>query len=164
VSTNKHHLLRQRGVTSRDCNPSSCYFFLSNVPMRRIFIVIGIMILIASKSFSLTMRNMNNNNRLNFFRLNVASLSSDSSKSARESDLNRALEFARLMDKQHGLCTEPSRKAWCIVDAIYENMQAFRAEEVQLSTRSNEQPSRKKSTEVQLNNESIIQTQAMYFF
>lgn len=36
-----------------------------------------------------------------------------------ERELKRALEFARDMDKKHGLCTEPSQSAWAAVDLIY---------------------------------------------
>jgi hypothetical protein len=137
---------------------------------RILSLVIGTMLL--SKSFSLTMRRMNHN-RCKNFRLS-ASLPSDPSNFATpfsithesvERDLNRALEFARLMDKQHGLCTEPSKNAWSIVDALYEKMQAIRAEHTtQPSTGSNqEQFSRQKSRRKQLKNEPL-QTQAMYFF
>eukprot|EP00985_Skeletonema_marinoi_P030513 scaffold32378_cov88-Skeletonema_marinoi.AAC.1 len=82
-----------------------------------------------------------------------------------ERELNRALEYARLMDKQHGICTEPSRTAWSIVDAIYEKMQAIRTERAaQSSTRINqEQSSRQETRRTQLKNESI-QNQALYFF
>eukprot|EP00984_Skeletonema_dohrnii_P014220 scaffold5955_cov89-Skeletonema_dohrnii-CCMP3373.AAC.4 len=64
------------------------------------------------------------------------------------------------MDKQHGICTEPSRNAWSIVDAIYEKMQAIRTEHAaQPSTRSNqEQSSRQESRRTQLN--ESIQNQA----
>lgn len=50
----------------------------------------------------------------------------DSSSSARDFvvgwDLERALEYARDMDKKHGLCTEPSQSAWKVVDEIYERI------------------------------------------
>lgn len=43
-----------------------------------------------------------------------------------ENELRGALEFARDMDKKHGLCTEPSQKAWDAVDEIYRKIEAFR--------------------------------------
>ncbi|KAK1734673.1 hypothetical protein QTG54_014546 [Skeletonema marinoi] len=99
--------------------------------------------MLISKSFSFTMRGLNRSRCINF-QLN-ASLPSDPSNFAMpfsltqesvERELNRALEYARLMDKQHGICTEPSRTAWSIVDAIYEKMQAIRTERAaQSSTR-----------------------------
>eukprot|EP00573_Skeletonema_grethae_P008577 CAMPEP_0201702682 /NCGR_PEP_ID=MMETSP0578-20130828/37294_1 /ASSEMBLY_ACC=CAM_ASM_000663 /TAXON_ID=267565 /ORGANISM="Skeletonema grethea, Strain CCMP 1804" /LENGTH=103 /DNA_ID=CAMNT_0048190305 /DNA_START=157 /DNA_END=468 /DNA_ORIENTATION=- len=75
------------------------------------------------------MRRMNSNRCVNY-RLNV-SFPTDPSNSAPaapfslaqesvERELNRALEYARLMDKQYGICTDPSKNAWNTVDAIYE--------------------------------------------
>ena len=37
-----------------------------------------------------------------------------------ECDLERALEYARDVDKKHGLCSGPSQSAWKVVDEIYE--------------------------------------------
>jgi len=134
-------------------------------------LVIGSMLI--SKSFSFTMRRMNHNRCTNF-RLN-ASLPSDPSKFAAtpfsltqesvERDLNRALEFARLMDRQHGLCTEPSKNAWSLVDAIYETMQAIRTEHTTQppAVSKQEESSGQKSRRKQLTNEPL-QTHAMYFF
>jgi len=45
-------------------------------------------------------------------------------------ELNKALEFARDMDKKHGLCTEPSQKAWGVVDGIYQKIYALRDDDV----------------------------------
>ena len=39
-----------------------------------------------------------------------------------ECDLERALEYARDVDKKHGLCSEPSQSAWKVVDEIYERI------------------------------------------
>lgn len=141
--------------------------------MRCIFfnIIIGMMLI--SKSFSFTMRQLNRNRCVNF-RVGV-SLPSDPSdftmsfsftQESVERELNQALEYARLVDKQHGICTEPSRNAWNVVDAIYEKMQAIRTEHsTQPSTRSNqEHPSGQESRRIpQLKNESV-QNQALYFF
>mmetsp|Transcript_22074 Transcript_22074/g.33419 ORF Transcript_22074/g.33419 Transcript_22074/m.33419 type:complete len:139 (+) Transcript_22074:203-619(+) len=138
--------------------------------MRRI-VILAIGMMLISKSFSFTMRGLNRSRCINF-QLN-SSLPSDPSNFAMpfsltqasvERELNRALEYARLMDKQHGICTEPSRNAWSIVDAIYEKMQAIRTEHAaQPSTRSNqEQSSRQESRRTQLN--ESIQNQALYFF
>ena len=135
--------------------------------MRPTFII-GIMMLAFKHCFSFTMQTVKN--RCNFFQLNVASLPSDSAKFALpaitlksvERELNRALDFARLMDRQHGLCTEPSRSAWSQVDAIYEQMQAFKR--TNTSTRSAEQqhPGQKSKRKIQKN--EPIQDQAIYFF
>mmetsp|Transcript_20575 Transcript_20575/g.42916 ORF Transcript_20575/g.42916 Transcript_20575/m.42916 type:complete len:171 (+) Transcript_20575:143-655(+) len=46
-------------------------------------------------------------------------------------ELNKALEFARDMDKKHGLCTEPSQKAWSVVDGIYQKIYALRDDDVE---------------------------------
>lgn len=139
--------------------------------MRCIFLTVGMMLI--SKSFSFTMRRLNHRNRCTNFRLCV-SLPSDPSNFAMpfsltqesvESELNQALEYARLVDKQHGICTEPSKNAWSIVDAIYEKMQAIRAKHSsQPPTRSSqEHPSGQKARRKQLKNGSI-QNQALYFF
>jgi hypothetical protein len=42
-----------------------------------------------------------------------------------ECDLERALEYARDVDKKHGLCSEPSQSAWKVVDEIYERVRCF---------------------------------------
>eukprot|EP00569_Conticribra_weissflogii_P005210 CAMPEP_0171349476 /NCGR_PEP_ID=MMETSP0878-20121228/33803_1 /TAXON_ID=67004 /ORGANISM="Thalassiosira weissflogii, Strain CCMP1336" /LENGTH=182 /DNA_ID=CAMNT_0011854141 /DNA_START=463 /DNA_END=1011 /DNA_ORIENTATION=+ len=42
-----------------------------------------------------------------------------------EDELQSALEHAQEMDKKHGLCTEPSQRAWEAVDEIYHKMQAM---------------------------------------
>lgn len=46
-------------------------------------------------------------------------------KVALENDLAVALEAARKMDRNHGLCTPPSQDAWTIVDDIYQKIQSF---------------------------------------
>ena len=51
-----------------------------------------------------------------------------SSAEAIEREMQKALEFAREMDKKHGLCTEPSQQAWNVVDEIYRKMQPFQKE------------------------------------
>mmetsp|Transcript_23996 Transcript_23996/g.37612 ORF Transcript_23996/g.37612 Transcript_23996/m.37612 type:complete len:129 (+) Transcript_23996:159-545(+) len=127
--------------------------------------------MLISKSFCFTMRKLNKNRCVNF-RLN-ASLPSDPSNSALpfslaqesvERELNRALEYARLMDKQYGICTDPSRNAWDAVDAIYERVQASHTKHSsQPTTRSQEQSSGRVSRRKQLNNRPI-QNQALYFF
>ena len=148
----------------------SCSLKTSSSMHRIVILAIGMMLI--SKSFSFTMRGLNRSRCINF-QLN-SSLPSDPSNLAMpfsltqesvERELNRALEYARLMDKQHGICTEPSRTAWSIVDAIYEKMQAIRTERAaQSSTRINqEQSSRQETRRTQLKNESI-QNQALYFF
>ena len=43
-----------------------------------------------------------------------------------ERELNRALDFARDMDKKYGLCTSPSQEAWAYVDEIYQKIQAYK--------------------------------------
>ncbi len=139
-------------------------------PMRRIFVLAFGMMLI-SKSFCFTMRKLNNNRCVNF-RLN-ASLPSEPSHSALpfslaqesvERELNRALEYARLMDKQYGICTDPSRNAWDAVDTIYERMQASHTKHSsQPTTRNQEQSSGRVSRRKQLHN-GPIQNQALYFF
>eukprot|EP00579_Thalassiosira_antarctica_P017095 CAMPEP_0201946520 /NCGR_PEP_ID=MMETSP0903-20130614/54461_1 /ASSEMBLY_ACC=CAM_ASM_000552 /TAXON_ID=420261 /ORGANISM="Thalassiosira antarctica, Strain CCMP982" /LENGTH=276 /DNA_ID=CAMNT_0048489621 /DNA_START=257 /DNA_END=1089 /DNA_ORIENTATION=- len=43
-----------------------------------------------------------------------------------ERELHGALEFARDMDRKHGLCTGPSQKAWNVVDEIYQTIQTLR--------------------------------------
>lgn len=43
-----------------------------------------------------------------------------------ERELNRALDFARDMDKKYGLCTRPSQEAWDYVDDIYQKIQAYK--------------------------------------
>ena len=135
--------------------------------MRPTFII-GIMMLAFKHCFSFTMQTVKS--RCNFFRLNAASLPSDSAKFALpaitlksvERELNLALAFARLMDREHGLCTEPSRNAWCQVDAIYEKLQTFKR--TIPSTRSaGEQHPRQKSKRKIPKNEPI-QDQAVYFF
>ena len=45
-----------------------------------------------------------------------------------ERELNRALDFARDMDKKYGLCTSPSQEAWAYVDEIYQKIQSYRDE------------------------------------
>ena len=50
---------------------------------------------------------------------------SSPSASPPESELESALEYARDMDKKYGLCTEPSRRAWKVVDEMYERMHAM---------------------------------------
>ena len=131
---------------------------------------IGIMMLAFKHCFSFTMQAAKN--RCNFFRLNVASLPSDSAEFALpatlksvERELNRALDFARLMDRQHGLCTEPSRNAWSQVDAIYEKMeqlqQAFRTYP---STRSAEEQHPRQKSKRKIPKNEPIQDQAVYFF
>ncbi|KAL7465740.1 hypothetical protein ACHAXS_006060 [Conticribra weissflogii] len=42
-----------------------------------------------------------------------------------EDELQSALDHARAMDKKHGLCTEPSQRAWEAVDDIYHKMQSM---------------------------------------
>lgn len=42
-----------------------------------------------------------------------------------ESELNQALVLARDVDKQHGLCTGPSQKAWDVVDELYHQIQSL---------------------------------------
>ena len=44
-----------------------------------------------------------------------------------QKELSKAIEVARDMDKKHGLCTEPSQKAWNVVDEIYNRMQLFQS-------------------------------------
>ena len=170
--------LKNKSGSCDSCSGCSCNFYIiyrvlsnnSSSPMRRTFII-GIMMLAFKHCFSFTMQTAKN--RCNFFRLNVASLPSDSAKFALpaitlksvERELNRALDFARLMDRQHGLCTEPSRSAWSQVDAIYEKMeqmqQAFRTYP---STKSAEEqhPGQKSKRKIQKN--EPIQDQAVYFF
>jgi len=137
--------------------------------MRPTFII-GIMMLAFKHCFSFTMQTVKS--RCNFFRLNAASLPSDSAKFALpaitlksvERELNLALAFARLMDREHGLCTEPSRNAWCQVDAIYEKMEQMQAFCRNPSTRSaGEQHPRQKSKRKIPKNEPI-QDHAVYFF
>ena len=145
--------------------------FKTSPSMRRILILV-ISTVLLSKSFSFSMRRMNHHNQCNNF-LNAVSLHSEPSKSAPfsltqesiERELDRALEFARLMDKQNGLCTEPSRKAWEVVDSIYERMQAIRTEHaMQPFTSNQEQSPRQKLRRKQIKNEPLLQPQAMYFF
>ena len=63
-----------------------------------------------------------------YIQLNVSSVVSSSIHQDKVAldDLNGALEIARDIDKKHGLCTEPSQKAWGVVDDIYQKIQAFR--------------------------------------
>lgn len=57
----------------------------------------------------------------------VAALATDNITNASvkvvEQELNRALEAARAADKQHGLCTPVSQKAWTVVDELYNKVQ-----------------------------------------
>lgn len=172
VESRTHHIIiimRSLGFCSNNIAGSSTSFS----SMRRIFVLAFGMMLI-SKSFCFTMRRMNSNRCVNY-RLNV-SFPTDPSNSAPatpfslaqesvERELNRALEYARLMDKQYGICTDPSKNAWNTVDAIYERMQAIRTQHSsQPTTRSQEQSSGKESRRrKQLINEPI-QNQALYFF
>jgi hypothetical protein len=42
-----------------------------------------------------------------------------------QAELKNALDNAREVDKKHGLCTEPSKQAWSVVDSLYAKMQMF---------------------------------------
>ncbi|KAL9186530.1 hypothetical protein ACHAXT_005768 [Thalassiosira profunda] len=44
-------------------------------------------------------------------------------KSDLDRELNTALHYAREVDKRHGLCSEPSQRAWSHVDDIYRRME-----------------------------------------
>ena len=46
-----------------------------------------------------------------------------------ERELKGALEFARDMDKKYGLCTEPSKHAWALVDELYQTIEALQVQE-----------------------------------
>ena len=37
--------------------------------------------------------------------------------------MTRALEYAKLMDKKYGLCTQPSLEAWNVVDEVFKKIQ-----------------------------------------
>ena len=56
-------------------------------------------------------------------RLYAAVSSSPSSDSVQQSEMTRALEYAKLMDKKYGLCTQPSLEAWNVVDEVFKKIQ-----------------------------------------
>ena len=67
-------------------------------------------------------------NRIGYTRLNVSSTlyqAGVSSAQGIESEMNKAMEAARDIDKKYGICTEPSNAAWAAVDEIFAKMQAI---------------------------------------
>jgi len=46
-----------------------------------------------------------------------------SSDSVQQYEMTRALEYAKLMDKKYGLCTQPSLEAWNVVDEVFKKIQ-----------------------------------------
>jgi hypothetical protein len=50
---------------------------------------------------------------------------SSSTRDLVETELERALEYARDVDKKYGLCTEPSQSAWKVVDEVYERIHSM---------------------------------------
>mmetsp|Transcript_9004 Transcript_9004/g.21932 ORF Transcript_9004/g.21932 Transcript_9004/m.21932 type:complete len:167 (+) Transcript_9004:867-1367(+) len=46
-----------------------------------------------------------------------------------ERELKEALEFARDIDRKHGLCTEPSKCAWALVDELHQTIENSRVGE-----------------------------------
>ena len=53
--------------------------------------------------------------------------SSSSTPDLVEYELERALEYARDVDKKYGLCTEQSQSAWKVVDEAYERIHSMAA-------------------------------------